>query len=327
MQQQTSFAELEYRNKKRQTRRELFLAEMETVVPWANLLSCIEPHYPKAGRRGRQPMPLASMFRIYCLQQWFNFSDRQMEDALYEIDSVRRFAGFACVTDALPDETTILNFRHLLEKHDLPAQLLARINAHLQAKGITVSRGSMVDASIIHAPSSTKNAAKARDPEMHQTMKNRQWYFGMKLHVGVDVNSGAVHSVVATAANRSDIEQLPKLLRASDEVVFGDTGYASQDYKRGARALGLRWCVQEKGSRSHPLSSSQRKKNRKQSSIRARVEHVFRVIKRQFAYTKVRYRGLAKNAAQVNMLESVHAARAAAGRLRGKVRLPSAVGE
>lgn len=302
MHQQTTFAELEYRNKKRQTRRELFLAEMETVVPWTDLLACIAPHYPKAGRRGRQPMPLASMFRIYCLQQWFNFSDRQMEDALYEIDSVRRFAGFASVTDALPDETTILHFRHLLEKHDLPAQLLARINTHLQAKGIAVSRGSMVDATIIHAPSSTKNASESRDPEMHQTMKNRQWYFGMKVHVGADVNSGAVHSVVVTAANQSDIEQLPKLLRESDEVVFGDTGYVSQDYKRGSRALGLRWCIQEKRAFPRQLSASQRKKNRKQSRIRARVEHVFRVIKRQFGYSKVRYRGLAKNAAQVNML-------------------------
>lgn len=302
MHQQTSFAELEYRNKKRQTRRELFLAEMETVVPWADLLACIEPHYPKAGRRGRQPMPLGSMFRIYCLQQWFNFSDRQMEDALYEIDSVRRFAGFASVTDALPDETTILNFRHLLEKHDLPATLLTRINTHLQAKGIAVSRGSMVDATIIHAPSSTKNAAGSRDPEMHQTMKNRQWYFGMKVHVGADVNSGVVHSVTVTAANRPDIAELPKLLREGDEVIFGDSGYASQDYKRGARAMGLRWCVQDKSSHARKLSSSQRKKNRQQSSIRARVEHVFRVIKRQFAYTKVRYRGLAKNAAQVKML-------------------------
>lgn len=219
MHQQTSFAELEYRSKKRENRREQFLAEMETVVLWASLPVC--------------------MFRIYCLQQWFNFSDRQMEDPLYEIDRVRRFAGFACVTDALPDETAILNFRHLLEKHDLLATLRVRINTHLQAKGIAVSRGSMVDATIIHAPSSTKSAVGRRDPEMHQAMKNRQWYFGMKVHVGTDVNSGVVHRVTVTAANRSDIAELPKLLRRGDEVVFGDPGYASQDYKGSAGAMGL----------------------------------------------------------------------------------------
>lgn len=302
MPRQASFADLDYSRKKRQTRREVFLKEMEVVVPWAALLSHIEPHYPRSGRRGRQPMGLGSMLRIYCMQNWFNLSDRQMEDALYEIESMRRFAGFSGVTDALPDETTILNFRHLLEKHNLTAVLLDEINARLKDQGLLVSRGTMVDASIIHAPSSTKNQEQGRDPQMHQTRKGKQWYFGMKMHIGADVDSGAVHSVTVTAANEADINVLPKLLREQDAVIFGDAGYTSDEYKRGSRELGIRWCVQDKRKPGQNLSSSQKKRNHKHSSIRARVEHVFRVIKRQFGFTKTRYRGLMKNAVQVNML-------------------------
>lgn len=302
MTRQASFADLEYESKKRLTRREVFLNEMESVVPWSALLSRLEPHYPKSGRRGRQPMALDSMLRIYCAQNWFNFSDRQMEDALYEIESLRRFAGFSGVTSALPDETTILNFRHFLEEHDLTTALLEEINGHLKAQGLLVSKGSMVDATIIHAPSSTKNQEKARDPEMHQTRKGNQWYFGMKIHIGADVDSGAVHTVEVTAANEADINLLPKLLRQEDEVIFADAGYTSDEYKRGSRKLGLRWCVQDKRKAGRNLSSSQKKRNRKQSSTRARVEHVFRVIKRQFGFIKTRYRGLEKNAAQVHML-------------------------
>ena len=302
MPRQTTFADLDYSHKKRQTRREVFLGEMEVVVPWPVLLSCIEPHYPRSGRRGRQPMGLASMLRIYCMQNWFNLSDRQMEDALYEIESMRRFAGFGGVTDALPDETTILHFRHLLEKHNLTVILLGEINARLQDQGLLVSRGTMVDASIIHAPSSTKNQEQSRDPEMHQTKKGKQWYFGMKMHIGADVDSGAVHSVAITAANEADIKVLPKLLREQDEVIFGDAGYTSEEYKRGPRKLGIRWCVQDKRKPGQNLSASQKKRNRKHSSIRARVEHVFRVIKRQFGFTMTRYRGLMKNTVQVNML-------------------------
>jgi len=303
---QASFADLEYASKKRRTRRELFLAEMEAVVPWAELLAVVEPHYPRTGRRGRPPVGLSSMLRVYFLQQWFALSDRQMEDALYDMESMRRFAGFSTVTAALPDETTILNFRHLLERHDLTARLLEAINGLLEAKGLLVSKGTMVDATIIHAPSSTKNAAGARDPAMHQTKKGNQWYFGMKIHIGADVDSGAAHSVSVTAANRADIAELPNLLRADDQAVFGDAAYASDGYKRGARALGMAWRVQDKakpkGSLGAKLSHSQKKRNRKNSSIRARVEHLFRIVKRQFGYTKVRYRGLAKNASQVMML-------------------------
>jgi len=229
-----------------------------------------------------------------------------MEDALYDIESLRRFAGFPDVTAALPDETTILNFRHLVEQHDLPARLLERVNGLLKAKGLLVSPGTMVDATIVHAPSSTKNAKGERDPEMHQTKKGNQWYFGMKIHIGADVDSGAVHSVRVTAANRADISELPNLLRENDQVVFGDAGYASDEYKRGARALGMVWRVQDKakpkGSRGAALSGSQKKRNRRNSAIRARVEHLFRIVKRQFGYTRVRYRGLAKNTAQVMVL-------------------------
>ncbi len=299
---QTSFADLEYSLKKRLTRREKFLAEMEKTVPWAKLIAVIAPYYPTTGRPGRQPMALSSMFRIYCLQQWFDFSDRQMEDALYEIDSVRRFAGFSSVTDALPDETTILNFRHLLEQQQLTGVLLTTINTHLQTKGIQVSQGTMVDATIIPAPSSTKNKDKARDPEMHSTRKNNQYYFGMKLHVGADVNSGVVHSVTTTPANVADITELPNLLRDSDQVIFGDAGYTSDTYKRGARHLGLRWCVNDKRKPGKNLSTTQKKRNRQQSSIRAKVEHHFRIIKRQFGYQKTRYKGLEKNTSQLTML-------------------------
>jgi len=299
---QSTFASLAFEGKKKQTRRERFLAEMEAVVPWSELLSVIEPYYPKSGGRGRQPMSLLSMLRIHYMQQWYALSDPAMEDALYEIESMRRFAGLELGEDAIPDESTILNFRHFLEEHDLSAAMLSTINSHLKEQGLLMSKGTMVDATIIHAPSSTKNQDKARDPEMHQTKKGNQWYFGMKIHVGADVDSGAVHTVEVTAANEADINLLPKLLRPEDQVIFADAGYSSDEYKRGSRKLGLRWCVQDKRKPGHNLSSSQKKRNRKQSSIRARVEHVFRVIKRQFGFTKTRYRGLAKNAAQVNML-------------------------
>ena len=313
MSRQASFSDLEYANKKRRTRRELFLAEMEAVVPWPELLAVVEPHYPRAGGRGRPPVGLAAMLRIYFLQQWFALSDRQMEDALYDMESLRRFAGFPDVAAALPDETTILNFRHLLEQHDLTTRLLEAVTGLLKTKGLLVSQGTMVDATIVHAPSSTKNAKGERDPEMHQTKKGKQWYFGMKIHIGADVDSGAVHSVRVTAANRADISELPNLLRETDQVVFGDAGYASDAYKRGARALGMVWRVQDKakpeslprrrpGSLGAALSGRQKKRNRRNSAIRARVEHLFRIVKRQFGYTKVRYRGLAKNTAQVMVL-------------------------
>jgi IS5 family transposase len=296
---QTTFASLAFERKKKQTRRERFLAEMETVVPWAALLAVIEPYYPTTGRRGRPPMPLSTMLRIYFMQQWYALSDPAMEDALYEVESMRRFAGLDLTDDAMPDETTILKFRHLLEKHALTSQMMNIINDTLEQRGLLLKGGTMVDATIIHAPPSTKNRDKQRDPEMHQTKKGNQWYFGMKVHVGADVNSGLVHTVSVTPANVSDINQLPHLVREDDRAVFGDKGYVNNKLKRLVRKAGLFWGVSLKASKQHPLTEANKRFNHKMSSIRARVEHVFRVIKRQFGYTKVRYKGIAKNAAQV----------------------------
>jgi IS5 family transposase len=296
---QTTFASLAFDHKKKRTRRERFLTDMDKVVPWASLLAAIEPHYPTTGRRGRPPMPLATMLRIYFMQQWYSLSDPAMEDALYEIESMRRFAGLDLVDDAMPDETTILKFRHLLEKHGLTAQMMNIINDTLAQQGMLLKGGTMVDATIIHAPPSTKNRDRRRDPEMHQTRKGNQWYFGMKIHVGADVNSGLVHTVSVTAANQSDIGQLPYLLRKDDRAVFGDKGYVNNSLKRAARKAGVFWGVSLKASKQHPLTDANKRFNHRMSSVRARVEHIFRVIKRQFGYTKVRYKGIAKNAAQV----------------------------
>jgi IS5 family transposase len=296
---QTTFASLAYEQKKKQTRREKFLAEMEQAVPWSELLAVIEPYYPKAGRRGRQPFPLATMLRLYFLQQWYALSDPGLEDALYEIESMRRFAGLDLADDALPDETTILKFRRLLERHELTAKLMNTINDVLEERGLLLKGGTMVDATIIHAAPSTKNKAKARDPEMHQTKKGNQWYFGMKVHVGADLHTGVAHTVSVTPANAADISQLPNLLREDDRIVIGDAGYVNDTYKRAARQAGVVWGVALKARPKRRLGSAQKRRNRKMSSLRSRVEHLFRVMKRQFGYTQTRYRGLAKNAAQV----------------------------
>ncbi|QJD28516.1 IS5 family transposase [Methylococcus geothermalis] len=296
---QTTFASLAFDRKKKQTRREKFLAEMERAVPWPELLAVIEPHYPKAGRRGRQPYPLATMLRLYFLQQWYALSDPGLEDALYEIESMRRFAGLELADDALPDETTILNFRRLLERHELTAKLMNAINDVLEARGLLLKGGTMVDATIIHAAPSTKNKAKARDPEMHQTKKGHQWFFGMKVHVGADVHTGVAHTVSVTPAHAADISQLPNLLREDDRLILGDAGYVNDTYKRAARQAGVVWGVALKARPKRRLGAAQKRRHRRMSSIRSRVEHLFRVMKRQFGYTKTRYRGLAKNAAQV----------------------------
>jgi IS5 family transposase len=242
---QISFASATYDNKKIMTKRERFLTEMDTVIPWPRLLKLIEPCYPKKGK-GRPPMPMESMLRIYFLQQWYSLSDPAAEEALYDIESMRRFAQLELVVDALPDETTILNFRRMVEKHQLSEVLFNDINAYLVERGIAVSQGSMVDATIISASGSTKNKDKARDPDMHSTRKNNQYFFGMKIHIGTDVNSNAIHSATVTAANVADITELPNLLRVDDKVIFADAGYTSDSYKRGSRALGLSWKVNDK---------------------------------------------------------------------------------
>ena len=296
---QLTFGDAEYLGKRKRTRRAIFLGEMEQVIPWDALLALIEPVYPKAGR-GRPPYLLATMLRVHLMQNWFGLSDPGMEEALYEITPMRQFAGLA-MTDALPDETTILNFRRLLEAHDLAPQVFAAVNAHLCNKGLTLQKGTIVDATIIHAPSSTKNADKQRDPEMHQTRKGNQWYFGMKAHIGVDEASGLVHTVTATAANEADVNQVEHLLHGQEQQVHADAGYTGAA-KRVARKLS--WKIAERRSKQKALpegaaQDAWRELERRKAQVRAKVEHPFRVIKRQFGYTKVRFKGLAKNTAQV----------------------------
>lgn len=296
---QMSFGDAEYASKRKKTRRELFLEEMEQVVPWKSLLNLIEPFYPIAGN-GRHPYPLAKMLRVHLMQNWFGLSDPATEEALYEITPMRTFAHLSA-TKPIPDETTILNFRHLLEENDLAPEILRRVNAHLTRKGLMLKRGSIVDATIIAAPSSTKNEAGARDPEMHQTKKGNQWYFGMKAHIGADVDSGLVHTVVTTPANEPDVEQVEELLHGKEEVVHADAGYTgAQNHVRKT----IRWEIAAKRGRIKAMKEGREKRaiekrERHKASIRAKVEHPFRVIKRQFGLMKVRFRGLAKNTAHV----------------------------
>ena len=296
---QMSFGDAEYAAKKKTTRREVFLAEMDKLVPWDALLKVIEPFYPMAGR-GRRPYPVATMLRVHLMQNWFGLSDPAMEETLYEISSMRKFASLTL--QAIPDETTILNFRRLIETNELAPMLLDRVNALLTRKGLMLKRGSIVDATIIAAPSSTKNADGKRDPEMHQTKKGNQWYFGMKAHIGVDTDSGLVHTVVTTAANEADIEVVDELLHGKETTVHADAGYTGAD-KRVVRKKPT-WKIATKRGKLKAMPDG-KEKDRLQAietakaSIRARVEHPFRVIKRQFGYVKVRFRGLAKNTVQV----------------------------
>jgi len=294
---QTTFASVAWEKKGKITRRERFLAEMDAVIPWSRLLGLIEPHYPKAGN-GTQPKPMEQMLRIYFMQNWFNLSDPQAEDSLYDIESMRRFAGLELAEDAIPDESTILRFRHLLEKHQLTAQIFAEIRTLLEEKRLLLKSGTIVDATIIAAPPSTKNAAEARDPEMHQTKKGKDWYFGMKAHVGTD-RRGIVHSLATTAANVSDISQLPKLLHGQEKEVFGDQAYWSEFHRQCAEASGIRYRINRRGHHTKPLTDYQRFINRCRSATRARGEHAFNVVKRLWGFTKVRYRGLAKNTARL----------------------------
>jgi len=293
-----SFASLAFENKKKKTRREKFLDDMNQVIPWEELLQVIRKHYPKAGN-GRQPMSLERMLRVYFLQQWYSLSDPAMEDALYDIESVRRFAGIDLESDAIPDETTILHFRHLLEKHHLTEQLFEIINHYLEEKGLLLREGTIVDATIINAPSSTKNKGKTRDKEMKQTKKGNQWYFGMKAHVGTDTGKGLVHSVEVTDAAVHDSQVMDNLLHGEEKEVYGDKAYSSE--KKGAtyEDKGIKWCVSRKAKRGHQLSEEDKEYNHRQSQIRAKGEHAFRVIKHLWCYRKVRYKGLYKNMVQV----------------------------
>ncbi|WP_308365102.1 MULTISPECIES: IS5 family transposase [unclassified Microbulbifer] len=299
---QVSFAEAEYRNKRRKTRREKFLEQMESLVPWERLEAKIEPFYPKAGR-GRQPYPLQVMLRIHCMQLSYNLSDPAMEDSLYEIESMRHFSGLT-LTDRIPDETTILNFRHLLEQHQLGRQLFEEINSHLKSHGMLLREGSIVDATIIAAPSSTKNREKARDPEMHQTKKGNQWHFGMKMHIGVDDVLGIIHSVDTTAANTHDITATEQVLHGEEKRVWGDSGYTGAENREELKYREVEWHIAIKPSKQKTLPGQDavRKMEKIKAQIRAKVEHPFRYIKRVFGYDKVRYRGLEKNTERLCLL-------------------------
>jgi transposase, IS5 family len=297
---QLSFASLDFAAKKKRTKRDVFLAEMAAVVPWLKLEGLIEPHYPKLGPMGgRRPFPLAAMLRIYCLQQWYSLSDPGAEEALYDIQSMRAFAGLELGRDAIPDETTILNFRHLLERHDLTKAIFESVAEHLAAKGELLRGGTIVDATLIAASPSTKNKEQKRDPEMTQSKKGNQWYFGMKAHVGVDAKSGLVHTAGVTTGKVHDAKVMASLIREDDTAVYGDKGYASDAKKRAAEDAGVLWRVKEKAKPGRKLTQRQRARNRRFGKVRAKVEHVFRVLKCQFGYRKVRYRGIAKNGAQV----------------------------
>jgi IS5 family transposase len=277
------------------TRRAQFLAEMERVVPWSELCALIEPVYPK-GEGGRPTVPLERMLRVYFLQHWFNLSDPAVEEALYESASMRAFAGIDLGSEPAPDETTVCKFRHLLERNGLGTRLFQQVGRYLQSRGLKVSSGTIVDATIIDAPSSTKNASGERDPEMHQTKKGNQWFFGMKGHVGVDKKTKLIHSAAASPANERDSNMLPELLHGRETHVWGDSAYAGQSEMIEALAPAAKDLTQKRGRGYKYLKPRQRIINRARSRVRARVEHTIGVIKRIFGFTKVRYRGIAKNA-------------------------------
>jgi len=277
---------------------EKFLEEMERVMPWEKFFNEIAPYYVEK-ETGRKRMELPMMLKIYFLQQWYSLSDREAEEMIYDRNSFQKFLGIDLLSQKAPDETTILNFRHLLEEHKLQKRFLRIVNAVLEKKGLLMKEGSIVDATIIAAPSSTKNDEQKRDPEMSSTKKGNQWYFGMKAHIGVDAKSGIVHSLETTPAKTNDRVPFKKLLHGKEKALFGDKAYGKQDDKREARASGVLWAISDRGTKNHPLSSSQRKRNRKHSSVRAKVEHPFRVIKCQWGHVKVRYKGLFKNTMQL----------------------------
>jgi IS5 family transposase len=285
----------QYERYRKPTRRDLFLATMERIVPWDALCSVIEPHYPKAGN-GRPPIGLERMLRMYFVQHWFNLADEACEDALLDSTALRQFVGIDLGRERVPDATTLLKFRRLLEKHDLGGALFAKVGEVLQAHGLKVGTGTIVDATIIGAPSSTKNAQGERDPEMHQTRKGKQWFFGMKLHIGVDSKTGLAHSAVVTSANVHDKHPLPDLLHGAETHLYGDTAYASQQALIHSKAPKAADCTNQRVRAGSVTEGLNRILNRVKSRVRSRVEHVFAVVKRLWGFDKVRYRGLAKNA-------------------------------
>ncbi|NJM55019.1 MAG: IS5 family transposase [Verrucomicrobiae bacterium] len=308
MTRQTTFAHAEFAAKKKTTRREAFLARMEEVIPWAKLLAVVEPHYPK-GRRGRPPIGLERMLRIYFLQQWYGLADEALEDALYDSQALRGFARIDLGAEGVPDATTLLNFRHLLEAHDLCRGLFTAINADLAARGLLLREGTLVDATLIAAPSSTKNQKRGRDPEMHQVKKGNQWHFGMKAHIGADRASKLVHTVVVSAANVADVTKTAELLHGEETQVHADAGYTG--VARRAEIVALKrqidWQVARRRGALKALAEGAEKETLKavekaKASVRAFVEHPFHIVKNIFRHRKVRYRGLAKNGHQLYAL-------------------------
>ena len=308
MERQKSFAQAEYAQKKKTTRRERFLNEMERVVPWARLVACVEPHYFK-GERGRKPVGIERMLRMYFLQQWYALADEALEDALYDSQAMRSFAGIDLGVESVPDATTLLKFRHLLERHALTEGIFKEINAHLSERNLLMREGTIVDATIIAAPSSTKNAKKQRDPQMHQTKKGNLWHFGMKAHIGADAESGLVHTLVGTAANVADIQCARELLHGEEKAGYVDAGYTGIEKRdQAAGDQGKRtWYVALKRGKIKRMVEGEIKEltcriEKLKAQVRAKVEHPFHVVKNLFGYRKVRYRGLQKNTAQLHTL-------------------------
>jgi transposase, IS5 family len=306
MNKQMSFAASEYAGKKKATRRERFLGEMEKVVPWGKLIGLIEPYYPK-GERGRPPIGIERMMRIYFLAQWYGLADEALEDAIYDSQAMRDFIGVDLGGESVPDATTLLKFRHLLEENELTKAIFEEIGTHLRQKKLLMKEGSIVDATIISAPSSTKNGEGKRDPQMHQTRKGNQWYFGMKAHIGTDAESGLVHRVVATAANVSDISQTRHLLHGEEKRVHADAGYLGVQKREEFEGSKIEWLIAAKKGAIKTMAEGFKKDllrewERRKAQVRARVEHPFHIVKNLFGYRKVRYRGLKKNLAQLHSL-------------------------
>jgi IS5 family transposase len=305
---QPSFTAIEYGNRRRVSRREQFLETMNLTIPWARWVGLIEPHYytDRPGKRGRKAKPIETMLRMYLLQVWFSLSDEGVEDAIYDSHAMRRFMGLDFALEQVPDATTLLHFRHLLEEHQLGEKLFEAQNEIFEAEGWIMRGGSIVDATIIAAPSSTKNASGTRDPEMHQAKKGNQWYFGMKAHLGVDAGTGYAHSVTATAANVHDLDEAANLVRADDEVVYTDAGYQGAQKRpeiSGDEHLSkIQWRIAARKGVLKTMADPDRTAQSRQASVRAKVEHPFLVVKRDFGFTKTRYRGIAKNLNHLNVL-------------------------
>lgn len=303
--EQVSFTDVEYGNRRRVSRRETFLVQMNATIPWDRLVGLIVPHYYDS-KKGRKPKPVETMLRMYLLQVWFSLSDEGVEDAVYDSYAMRCFMGLDFSVEQVPDATTLLHFRHLLEKHRLGEKILAVQNDLFEEQGWVMRGGTIIDATIIAAPSSTKNAAGARDPEMHQTRKGNQWYFGMKSHIGVDAGTGYVHSVTTTAANVHDLDQLPNLVRDDDQVVYADAGYQGvtnrTEVMSDEHLSGVEFRIAARKGRLKAMPAHDRRVESRKASVRSKVEHPFLIIKRDFRFTKTRYRGIAKNQNHLNVL-------------------------